>query len=90
MPLRPGDRDKILRKSGAGNPLGAFDGKSCRAVAARRLAGDDEIVSKPSGIARLPVEYQLSGGHDAGRMLHEFCNAHFARTIATDKIDVTA
>jgi Iron permease FTR1 family len=54
-PLRPGDRDKIFRKTGARDLLGAFDGKCRSAGGARRLAGDDEIIGKPSGIAGLPT-----------------------------------
>src|SRR4051812_6396470 len=64
-PLRPGDRDKILRKPDARNLLGTFNGKSRRAVTARSHAGDDEIVGKPSGIARLPVDAGYAAEIDA-------------------------
>jgi hypothetical protein len=64
-PLRPGDRDEILRKSGARDLLATFDGKSCRAAGTRRLARDDEIIGKPSGIASLPVDAGYAAEIDA-------------------------
>ena len=64
-PLRPGDRDEILRKPGARDLLGAFNGQSRRAAGARRLASDDEIVGEPSGIAGLPVDAGYAAEIDA-------------------------